>query len=136
MGCRSRRTGKRGTSPARRRRSRAVIANTEARERLAQLANEQAALRRVATLVAQGASPIDVFWTVSDEVGCLFGTQLAAVGRFEPDGKALELVGAAQTRERWEMADFLASAEVLRTGRSARADAPSWAGAEGETAER
>jgi signal transduction histidine kinase len=114
----------------------AAIANTEAREALAQLANEQAALRRVATLVAQGASPIDVFWTVSDEVGCLFGTQLAAVGRFEPDGKALELVGAAQTRERWEMADFLASAEVLRTGRSARADAPSWAEAEGETAER
>ena len=38
--------------------------------------------------------------------------------------------------ERWEVADFLASAEVFRTGGSARADAPRWESAEGETAER
>ena len=113
-----------------------AIENAESREALERLAEEQAALRRVATLVAQGARPTEVFWAVSDEVGRLFGTQLAAVGRFEPDGKALELVGAGQTRERWDLADFLASAEVLRTGRSARTDAPSWASAAGETAER
>jgi GAF domain-containing protein len=114
----------------------AAIANTEAREALARLANEQAALRRVATLVAQGARTIEIFWAVSDEIGRLFGTELAAVGRFEPDGRTLDLVGAGQTHERWELTNFLASAEVLRTGRSSRADAAEWASAEGSTAER
>ena len=37
-----------------------AIANAESREALAELADEQAALRRVATLVAQGASPQDL----------------------------------------------------------------------------
>ena len=38
-----------------------AIANSEAHEQLAQLADEQAALRRVATLVAEGATPHCVF---------------------------------------------------------------------------
>jgi signal transduction histidine kinase len=100
------------------------------------LADERAALLRVATLVAQGARPMDVFWAVSDEVGRLFRTEFAAVGKFEPEGRALDLVGAGRTHERWEVADFLASAEVFRTGRSARADATRWESEEGETAER
>jgi hypothetical protein len=66
----------------------------------------------------------------------LFGTELAAVGRFEAETRALDLVGAGHMHERWEVADFLASAEVFRTGGSARADAPRWESAEGETAER
>ena len=70
-----------------------AIANAESREALAELADEQAALRRVATLVARGAPPDEVFWAVSDEVGRLFGTELAAVGRFEPDGRALDRRG-------------------------------------------
>src|SRR6185436_6131514 len=48
-----------------------AIANTESREELAELAEEQAALRRVATLVAQGARPAQVFQAVSEEVGRL-----------------------------------------------------------------
>jgi len=113
-----------------------AIANAESREALAELADEQAALRHVATLVARGAEPSELFWAVSDEVGRLFGTEFAAVGRFESEGRALDLVGADRTHERWEVADFLASAEVFTTGRSARADAPRWESAEGETAER
>jgi GAF domain-containing protein len=117
-----------------------AIANAESRGTLAQLADEQAALRRVATLVAQGARPNDVFLAVSDEIGRLFGTQLAAVGRYEPDGRGIELVGATQRRERWGLArreaDFLAPAEVLRTGRSARGDTAGWESEEGETAQR
>src|SRR4051794_17271585 len=38
-----------------------AIANSQAREQVAQLADEQAALRRVATLVAAGAAPAEVF---------------------------------------------------------------------------
>jgi signal transduction histidine kinase len=113
-----------------------AIANAEARDALAQLAEEQAALRRVATLVARGAQPDEVCLAVSDEVGRRFGTELAAVGRYEPDGRALDVVGAGRMHERWELADFLPATEVLRTGRSARADAPRWKSAEGETAER
>jgi PAS domain S-box-containing protein len=113
-----------------------AIANAESREALAQLAEEQAALRRVATLVAQGARPVEIFWAVSEEVGRLFGSNQAAVGRFDPGGPAIVLVGLGKTQERWELDDFLASAEVFRTGRSARADQRSWASAGGPTAAR
>jgi hypothetical protein len=41
--------------------------------RLGHLAEEQAALRRVATLVAGGARPADVFTAVADELGRLIG---------------------------------------------------------------
>jgi signal transduction histidine kinase len=113
-----------------------AIANAESRETLAQLADEQASLRRVATLVARGAQPDEVFWAVSDEVGRLFGTHLAAVGKFEPDGDTVVFVGADRTQERLELADFSAAAEVLRTGRSARSDVARWESAAGEAAER
>ena len=43
---------------------------------------EQAALRRVATLVAQGASPTETFSAVAAEVGQLFGGDVAAVLRY------------------------------------------------------
>ena len=53
---------------------------------------EQAALRRVATLVAQGASPAQTFSAVAAEVGQLFGGDMAAVLRYTPDREAT-LVG-------------------------------------------
>ena len=53
---------------------------------------EQAALRRVATLVAQGASPAETLSAVAAEVGQLFGGDLAAVFRYSPDREAT-LVG-------------------------------------------
>src|SRR5262249_19299547 len=62
-----------------------AIANAEARERVERLAEEQAALRRVATLVAHGARPGEVFSAVSDEVARLIGCE-AAIISFEPDG--------------------------------------------------
>ena len=48
-----------------------AIANAEARAEVERLAEEQAALRRVATLVAEGASPTAVFDAVAAEMeGC------------------------------------------------------------------
>src|SRR6202008_2946707 len=44
-----------------------AIANAEAREEVGRRAHEQAALRRVATLVAEGASPAAVFDAVAAE---------------------------------------------------------------------
>ena len=54
-------------------------------EDLSALAAEQAALRRVATLVARGASPEEVFAAVVEEVGRLLPVEYAALGRYEPD---------------------------------------------------
>jgi len=53
--------------------------------RLGQLAAEQAALRRVATLVARGEPPEAVFAAVAEEIGQLFRVDLANLFRYEPD---------------------------------------------------
>jgi hypothetical protein len=50
------------------------------------VAAEQSALRRVATLVAQGVSPEGVFAAVAREVGQLLGVEYAHVGRYGPSG--------------------------------------------------
>src|SRR6266536_1686486 len=64
----------------------AAIANTEAREALARLADEQAALRRVATLVAQRAPTGELFGALVEEVAGLLPVSTAAMGRYDPDG--------------------------------------------------
>ena len=58
-----------------------AIANADSREELAVLAEEQAALRRVATLVAEGAGPDQVFAAVADEVARMFGVPIATMMR-------------------------------------------------------
>src|SRR4051812_1156419 len=50
-----------------------------------QLADEQAALRRVATLVASGGTPERVFQTVAEEAGRLLGARTAATVRWEEE---------------------------------------------------
>jgi len=55
---------------------------TRASERIAE---EQAALRRVAVLVASGVPPEEVFTAVTAEAGRLLGADQAAVGRYDPD---------------------------------------------------
>jgi len=62
-----------------------AIANADARAEIARLADEQAALRRVATLVAEGATPADVFAAAAAEVALLLDAELVALGRFEGD---------------------------------------------------
>ena len=50
------------------------------------IAEEQAALRRVATLVARGAPPREVFAAVTEEAGRLLQVDHAAMGRYRPGG--------------------------------------------------
>jgi PAS domain S-box-containing protein len=57
------------------------------------LADEQAALRRIATLVAAEAPPSSVFERVTEEVAGLLHTPSASLVRYEDDGRAT-LVGA------------------------------------------
>jgi GAF domain-containing protein len=61
-----------------------AIANTESRAALARLAEEQAALRRVATLVAENVSPDGLFDHIVEEVGVLLGVDAVGMGRFDP----------------------------------------------------
>ena len=115
-----------------------AIANTDSRASLARLAEEQAVLRRVATLVARGVPPVEIFSAVGDEVTRLFGAQ-AVVLRFSRDGPAVVFVGVPKTLDipvgtRWEFQAGMASAEVYRTGRSARVDAMDWSSASGPVA--
>jgi GAF domain-containing protein len=70
-----------------------AIANTEARTEVSRLADEQAALRRVAMLVAQGAAPSEVFETVTREVGILCGADLARMERYESDTSVIGVAG-------------------------------------------
>jgi hypothetical protein len=53
------------------------------RTRLRALVDEQAALRRVATLVAGGARPAEVFSAVADELGRLIGAEATFVSRVD-----------------------------------------------------
>jgi signal transduction histidine kinase len=52
------------------------------------MAEEQAGLRRVATVVAGGASQEEVFAAVTEEVGQVLAIEIAAIGRYESDGTA------------------------------------------------
>jgi signal transduction histidine kinase len=64
----------------------AAISNAESRAGITRLAEEQMALRRVATLVARGAPPDEVFMAVSEETGQLLRVEITSMVRYEPDG--------------------------------------------------
>ena len=96
--------------------------------RLGQLAEEQGALRRVATLVAQGEPPEAVFATVAEEVGQLFRVELATLFRYEPGRTATSLTTWGPAGEdfpvgsRWPLEGHNVSTLVFETGRPARID--------------
>jgi PAS domain S-box-containing protein len=103
-----------------------AISNTQAREDLRRLADEQASLRRVATLVARGAPPAEVFAAVAREVAQVLDLPLVEMCRYEPDGTAT-VIGAAgehpfQTGTNWALDGPSLTALVRRTGRAARVD--------------
>ena len=62
-----------------------AIANADARAEVERLAEQQAALRRVAILVAEGAPPGVVFDAVATEIEGLLGADGATLSRYEPD---------------------------------------------------
>jgi PAS domain S-box-containing protein len=66
--------------------ARDVTERREAETELERLAGEQAALRRVATLVARGVPAAEVFSSVAEEVERLLDAQATTIGRREPDG--------------------------------------------------
>jgi GAF domain-containing protein len=102
-----------------------AVSNAQAREDLQRLAEEQAALRRVATLVARGIGPEGVFHAVAEEVGVLFGADVAAIVRFEDEGVATvlgDVGGPHVSGRRVSLEEGYVVDRVRRTGRSARFD--------------
>jgi signal transduction histidine kinase len=113
-----------------------AIANAESRAGLARLAQEQTALRRVATLVARGVPAEQLFAAVTEEAGRLLGAEVAALARYEADGTASELARwSREAREEpilestWRLEGENVPTRVARTGRSARMDGVSHSGA-------
>jgi len=70
-----------------------AVANAQARGELRGFAGEQAALRRVATLVARAVPPEEVFAAITAEAGRLLTADLAVLSRYDPDGTEI-LLGA------------------------------------------
>jgi signal transduction histidine kinase len=103
-----------------------AIANSEAHEQLTQLADEQAALRRVATLVAEGATPHCVFDAVRREVARMFNTPLSGLLRYDGNGTVTQLAASddylGPIGRSWSVEGDSAVARVCRTGLPARAD--------------
>jgi PAS domain S-box-containing protein len=96
---------------------------------LRRLADEQAALRRVATAVAAEPEPTAVFGLVSEEVGRLLGAHTANLVRFDGEGW-LTVVGgwnepgarSVPVGDTMKLDGDTVAARVWRTGRPARVD--------------
>ena len=77
-----------------------AISNAEARADASRLAEEQAALRRVATLVARESSPAEVFAAVAKEVAGLLGVDDMRMVSYEADGDGHRGRGVGRARRR------------------------------------
>jgi signal transduction histidine kinase len=93
-----------------------------------ELADEQAALRRVATLVAEGSPPPEVFAAVTEEVGQLLPVDFALMGRYENDETITSIAVWGTSLPpfpiggRWALGGQNVSTAVARTGRPVRID--------------
>jgi signal transduction histidine kinase len=106
-----------------------AIANAQAQQVLHELADTQAALRRLAMLVARGEPPEVVFAAATREALRHFGGGTARMIRYELDGTVTLLANEGTTGphvrvgERWEgYPPTGLTATVRRTGRAARVD--------------
>ncbi len=108
-----------------------AIANAEAREELRRVADEQAALRRVATLVARGVPPGAVFDAVTEEIGRLLPADVTLLCRYDPDGYLSRIGEWSRVPDliprvsRSRLGGRNVANLVLKTGRPARSDDPS-----------
>ena len=94
------------------------------------LAAEQAALRRLTTLVARGVEPLEVFGAVAEEMRRCVPADVAGLWRFESDRETTVVVSAAepealaswQVGTRTPLEGNTIAALVQRSGRPARID--------------
>jgi signal transduction histidine kinase len=99
------------------------------RQQLRRVVEEQGALRRIATLIARGVSPAEIFTAVASELGRIQGMEYAVVNRFEP-GLVATAVGhwtspgapdiMPPVSGRWPVEDQSAAAKIIQTLQPAR----------------
>jgi PAS domain S-box-containing protein len=101
----------------------------QADAKLRRLVEEQAALRRVATLVASDAAPEEVFQHVTEEVCRLLGIREAVLQRFDDDRTSTVVgafgsgtLGGIEIGTKLPIEEGLTAWTVLRTGAPARID--------------
>ena len=100
---------------------------SRAAHRVSELAQQQASLRRVATLVARGVPSAEVFRAVADEVAYAIDVDNTCLMRFEPDGSGTLVAAhneaglkAMPVGARLDLDGDNVAAMVLSTGRPAR----------------
>jgi signal transduction histidine kinase/ketosteroid isomerase-like protein len=114
-----------------------AISNTEARADASRLAEEQAALRRVATLVAHESSPSEVSAAVAKEVAGLLGVENMRMVRYEADAAVTVVAewgepdAAFPVGSRLPLGGKNIASQVLRTERPARIEYAKATGAVG-----
>src|SRR5262249_10999495 len=103
-----------------------AVANAEAHLVLRTAAEEQGAPGRVATLVAGGAAPEQVFAAVVDEVSSLLGLERIELVRYDGDDSATVMAASGEhpfpAGSTWSLDDPSVMARVARTKRAARID--------------
>jgi signal transduction histidine kinase len=104
----------------------AAISNTEARDELRVLAEEQAALRRLATLVAEGSAPDAVFAAAAEEVARVLGVRIVDLLRYEPDNAVMVVAGWGEVPfpigSRFTLDGPSIVARIKETGKAQRID--------------
>ena len=114
-----------------------AISNAEARADASRLAEEQAALRRVATLVAHESSPSEVSAAVAKEVAELLGVENVRMARYEADATVTvvaewgELDAGIPVGVRLPLGGKNIASQVFRTERPARIESTEATGAVG-----
>jgi signal transduction histidine kinase len=109
------------------------------------IAEEQAALRRVATLVARGTPPEEVFGAVAEEVGRLLAADFATLGQYDGARDAVAIAGLwtstgapapTPVGGRLPLGGHNVATRVYRTGHPARIDYSGVSGVIGDVAIR
>ncbi|MET0810453.1 MAG: GAF domain-containing protein, partial [Thermoleophilaceae bacterium] len=117
-----------------------AISNVQARAEMQRLADEQAALRRVATLVARESPPAAIFAAVAEEVAGLLDVDAIRIVRYEDDATVMviaewgELGAAFPVGFRLPLGGANIASQMLRTERPVRIETAEATGAVGDYA--
>jgi signal transduction histidine kinase len=105
-----------------------AVASAESRLALSRMADSQAALRRVATLVAREPQPPAVFAAVAEEARGLIGSDITAILQLQPGGMSMLMAGAGAPYSELPTGSLVPTGEgsvsalVRDSGRPARRD--------------
>jgi signal transduction histidine kinase len=101
------------------------VSNAAMRTEVQRLADEQAALRRVATLVAEGATAEEIFSAAAQEVADVLNLQVALICRYDQDAVlVLSSIGipSLPAGTRWPLSVPSLAGSVYRAGAVVRVD--------------